>query len=86
MNEKLQDTYDKEDVLKRAGFNFVTMWECELIQMIDGDQEMKKFFDKCNIVEPLDPRDAFYGGRTGPTTLYRKAEEGERIDFTDICR
>ena len=86
MNEKLQDTYEKEEELKRAGFDVVTMWECDLKQMLASDQEMKEFFDNCAIPTPLNPRDAFYGGRTGPTTLHRKAEEGERIDHVDICR
>ena len=32
----------------------------------------------------LNPRDAFFGGRTGATTLYAKAEEGEEIKYADV--
>jgi len=35
-------------------------------------------------VELLNPRDAFFGGRTGATTLYAKAEEGEEIKYADV--
>ena len=86
VDEKYQKTLDKEDTLKRHGYNVVTMWECDLNQMLATDPEMKKFFDTHEIATPIDPRDAFYGGRTGPTTLYKKIEEGERIDYVDVCR
>ena len=63
------------------------MWECELKQILSCNSEMNQFFEKCNINAPLNPRDAFYGGRTGPTKLYHKVEaEGERIDYVDVCR
>jgi len=36
------------------------------------------------MVPPLEPREAFYGGRTGAATLYAKAEEGEDIKYSDV--
>ena len=35
-------------------------------------------------VSPLDPRDAFYGGRTGMVKCYHPAEEGEQIFYQDF--
>nr|XP_023024974.1 uncharacterized protein LOC111513046 [Leptinotarsa decemlineata] len=34
---------------------------------------------------PLNPRDAFYGGRTDATKLYYKCKEGEKIKYVDVC-
>ena len=36
------------------------------------------------MVPPLEPRDAFFGGRTGATTLYAKTSEGEDISYQDF--
>ena len=36
-------------------------------------------------VEPLNPRDAFYGGRTNATKLYYKAKPGKKIMYVDVC-
>lgn len=33
---------------------------------------------------PLDPRDAFMGGRTGVCKMYHKAEPGESIRYADV--
>lgn len=35
-------------------------------------------------MEPLNPRDAFYGGRTGAVSLYCKAEETDLIKYADV--
>lgn len=35
---------------------------------------------------PLNPRDAFFGGRTGNTKLYYKAREGEKLNITMFVR
>ena len=35
------------------------------------------------LVPPLNPRNAFFGGRTGATTLYAKAEPGEEMRYND---
>ncbi|XP_018574075.1 uncharacterized protein LOC108913090 [Anoplophora glabripennis] len=34
---------------------------------------------------PLNPRDAFYGGRTGNTFEYYKCGPGEKIKYVDVC-
>lgn len=33
----------------------------------------------------LNPRDAFFGGRTGNTVLYYEAKENEKIRYVDVC-
>ena len=35
-------------------------------------------------VSPLDPREAFYGGRTGIAKCYHAVESGEEIYYQDL--
>ena len=82
MSEKYQDTLEKEELLKSKGYTVVTMWECDMKQILDNNSETKKYFKDCELKTRLDPRDGFYGGRTGPISLYKKvgvddAEEEE---------
>ena len=46
---------------------------------------MKDYFENVDIRDPLDPREAFFGGRTNATFLKKTCGEGERIDYLDIC-
>ena len=47
----------------------------------DGTQ-LKSFLQDLEMVPPLEPREAFYEGRTGAATLYAKAEED--IKYSDV--
>ena len=61
-------TIEKRETIKSAGLNHVSTYECQL----NKNKEFQKFakdFDQ-EIVEPLNPRDAFYGGRTNATINY----------------
>jgi hypothetical protein len=49
-----------------AGFTLIEMRECEWLKF----QEYKNAIKTCdNTVEPLNPRNTFYGGRTNVTKL-----------------
>ena len=63
-----------------------TVWGCEMEQQMARDLEMAKFINDAVVPEPLDPRHAFFGGRTNPISLYAKPKDGETIRYTDICR
>ena len=65
--------------LEDHGFEVVQKWECELKKELKEDEEMKQFFDKYEIVDPLQPRDAFYGGRTNATKLFHECQGNEKI-------
>ena len=40
--------------------------------------------DTTDIQTPLEPRDAFYGGRTETFTLYKEASENETLNYFDV--
>ena len=81
-----QQTLEKARKILEDGYNLVTLRECELKVQLASNREMALFFKECDVVEPLNPRDAFFGGRTGPVRLYHKLQLGERLSYCDICR
>ena len=76
-------TIEKRETIKSAGYNHVSTYECQL----NKNKEFQKFakdFDQ-EIVEPLNPRDSFYGGRTNATKLLYKFKENECGRYVDFC-
>ncbi|XP_071094506.1 uncharacterized protein [Haliotis cracherodii] len=66
----------------------VALWEHEFTKMQREDSALRAFLQgpHCSHVPgPLNPRDAFYGGRTNATRLCYEAQEGETIKYIDIC-
>lgn len=59
-------------------------WGCEFAKQKKTDPELQSFLENFEMVPPLEPRDAFFGGRTGATTLYAKAGDGEDISYVDF--
>ena len=62
-------------------FTYVSMWEHEwaaIKQTLSPED-----FEATPIVN-LDPREAFYGGRTNATCLFYECGEGERIKYVDF--
>ena len=79
MEELYIETLKKVNYLENHGFEVVQKWECELKKELEEDEEMKRFFDEHKIVDPLQPRDAFYGGRTNATKLFHECQGDEKI-------
>lgn len=78
MHDLHQATVEKTEYLKR-GYNVVEVWECAIKRELAGDDDMKHYFDRYDVADPLEPRDALYGGRTNATKLYYECEEEEKI-------
>ena len=79
MQQLHEDTLEKICYLKGEGFHVVEMWECELKKEMEHDEGMKRYFEEYELVDPLHPRDAFYGGRTNAAKLHHVCEEDEEI-------
>ena len=45
---------------------------------------MQQFLQSFELVAPLNPRDAFFGGRTNAVCLHAKTKESETIHYADI--
>lgn len=77
-------TMRKAQMVRAAGYTVVEKWECEYKEGKKTDPDLQAFLKTYEAVPPLEPRDLFFGGRTGATTLYAKAEPGEEIRYQDF--
>ena len=76
-------TIEKRENIKSAGYNHVSIYECQLGWDKEFQQFAKNFTQE--VVEPLNPRDAFYGGRTNATKLLYDFKENECGRYVDFC-
>ena len=85
--EMYQATKRNTDLLQAAGYTVMETWECQFRKELNDNKDLKELVKSMTWVSPLDPRDAFYGGRTGMAKCYHKADESEQIlyeDFTSL--
>jgi hypothetical protein len=86
MGNVLKETLEREQFLKDQGFNVVSIWEHEYDARLRREPEFRQFCKETVVLEPMNPRAAFYGGRTNATKLYHKVSGGEEIHYKDVCR
>ncbi|KAI1710635.1 DNA polymerase type b, organellar and viral domain-containing protein [Ditylenchus destructor] len=60
------------------------VWECALESSSKANKQMAKEIEDQPDVGYLDPRQGYFGGRTGPQVLLTQASEGKRISMADI--
>lgn len=65
VEEVYDATLKKTAMLRHAGYTVVEQWECEFKKEKKINPELQAFLKELELVSPLNPRDAFYGGRTG---------------------
>ncbi|GBN82247.1 hypothetical protein AVEN_159754-1 [Araneus ventricosus] len=79
----LKKTKERASKIRSLGFNLKEIWEPEYHRMKERNACIRDFCSKLDIVERLNPRDAFYGGRTNATKLFYEGE-AKYIDFTSL--
>ncbi|XP_052815380.1 uncharacterized protein LOC128242318 [Mya arenaria] len=84
MGDLYTRTMEKKQFIEAEGYSYTALWECEFKQQLQVNDTMKKFLDNLEIVTPLEPRDAFYGGRTEAFKLYEKATADKQIKYYDV--
>ncbi|KAL3080637.1 hypothetical protein niasHS_012981 [Heterodera schachtii] len=78
----VEDAYGGDD---EEGLDVEEIWECQIREQLKRDDEMRDFFaDLGTDRGPIDPRQTFYGGRTGPLQLIAEPKEDEKISVFDI--
>ena len=61
------------------------IWECDWAKIKQEDLAVKAFVSGLKRVDPLEPRDAFFGGRTGAVALHHhQVSPGEKIYYVDV--
>ena len=90
-DQTMRDVYEatrlKQDALFAEGYSVVVMWECEWTRLKQEDETVRQLVDSFELVSRLQPRDAFFGGRTNAIKLYHVVVDGEKIyyyDFTSL--
>ena len=78
VEELYQATLSKRAALLRAGYAVLEMWECDWDQMVDTNEAVQSFLNLFDLVPHLEPREAFFGGRTGAVALHAVAGEGRK--------
>ena len=86
MKDLYKEWNKKKNNLIKEGYNIVEMWSHTWNEMKSINSSVKDFiqtYDKVSLF--LDPRDAFFGGMTQPTKLYKKINPSkkERIRYVD---
>ena len=79
MEQLYQNTQKKVKCLKDQGFEVVEKWGCTFKKELEQDAEMKQFMKDHGFVDPLQPRDAFFGGRTNASKLLHECQGDEKI-------
>ena len=87
VEDAFQHTLQRKEYLEKAGYVLEEIWECEYHRLLKTDPEMKVFVESVSIVDILDPREAFFGGRTNATRLFYEVPEGgkQQIRYRDVC-
>ena len=80
LNDK---TIEKRETIKNVAYNHVSTYECQLAKNKDFQKFAKNFTQE--VVEPLNPREAFYRGRTNATKLLYNFKENECGRYVDFC-
>ena len=84
LSELYEATQDKIKRLKDAGFHVNVIWEHQWRHRIKTMPALQAQLTQITTTPPLQPRDAFFGGRTGAVALYHQATQGEKIFYVDV--
>ena len=86
LEEVYECTQEKLRKLKDQGYVVKEMWECDWDREVKHNQQLQQFLSTFKIIGPLQPRDAFFGGRTNAVKLHHVADEtqGEQIHYADV--
>ncbi|XP_062579153.1 uncharacterized protein LOC134241085 [Saccostrea cucullata] len=84
MGDLYQRTLVKRRYLESLGYTYLQMWESDFDRAVESTDEMKSFLEHLELTSPLQPRDAFFGGRTEAFKLHAQADENIDIKYFDV--
>ena len=86
MHDLYLRTQARDQAIVQSGYSLQTMWECEWKRLKADREDIQGFVDGLELVDRLEPRDAFYGGRTEAVTMHAVADpdQGESIQYLDF--
>ena len=84
MQELFDHTRARIEYIQKQGLKVIEMWECDWKTYLKENPAAQQFVSTLDMVEPLNPRDAFYGGRTNATKLLVENKTIKYVDFTSL--
>lgn len=84
MNDLCIRTMEKKQFIEAQGYTYECKWGCDFKRELEKDLVMKQYIQSLDIVTPLEPRDAFFGGRTEGFQLYEEASDTKTINYYDV--
>ena len=84
VEELYQATLSKRMALLRASYTVIELWEYKWDHLVDTDETVQRFLNSFDLAPPLEPREAFLGGRNGAVALHAVAGEGEEIRYVGV--
>lgn len=82
MHQRFQDKISS--LQKDHNLNVKVMWDHDWNDLKKTDPEVQTFLKTFEMPEPMEPRDAFFGGRTNALHLHYKVQPGETIQYYDF--
>ena len=64
LEEVYKSTLKKKETLRQRGYDVNIQWECAWDHEVKANPDLRLFLDTLEIVDPLQPKNAFFGGRT----------------------
>jgi hypothetical protein len=84
MGDIYQRTIEKKRYLEGKGYVYVGKWECEFDREVRENDTLRNCVQQSEMINPLELRDAFYGGRTEVFTLFQKDQDISYFDVTSL--
>ena len=84
MSNPYMRTVEKKKYLEENGYTYVEKWECEFKKDLEKCAELREYVESLEIIAPLEPRDAFYGGRAEGFQLYETSSPVKTIKYYDV--
>ena len=82
--KKMEDLYEmtkeRSNQLRNGNYNLVETWEC-----VWKKSSLYKDYKTMEVVEPIKPRDSYFGGRTEVFKLKAVSTEDKKIKYIDVC-
>jgi hypothetical protein len=75
---------DRQQSIEDAGHQVITIWEHEYRQLVTTDKALAKFVEANPVLEAMNPRDGYFGGRTEVFQMNAKSEGDVKIYYYDV--
>ena len=84
MQDAYEDTQQRTQHLREQGYTVVEMWGCDWARLKDTSPDIGTFVTNLETTKPLNPREAFCGGRTNAVKLYHRVTPSQKIHYIDV--